>query len=495
MALLLARLGLAAVFATALVAKARDREGARWAIAGFGVPPAVAAPLEVALLGGEAAVTVSLLFRSTMRGGSIAALALLTLYTFAIIGNVLRGRAPECHCFGRLSKGPVGWSTVARNTVLGAVAGYVATGGRLAAVFGLVAGVGSGVRIMVAVRRSRERSTGRLAPGFSVADGSAGSSTTLDTLLLRRTPVVLVFSHSDCGACVALMPLLAGWQAASQNQLTIAVLGGGSPVDGSRASAELGLDHYLFDESSAVARSYGVNATPCAVLIGRDGRIAAPMARGSGEIADLITGAVETSDAPRFERRTALGIAALATLPIIGSACGTTTAAAARPKTLHIDGAYICDQKYALCTDAPCVTSPTDPSIVICDCKIKTGYAVGFKSCSERAPKGTTLHSNFSTQLVTASTQVMTCPADAPWGNCLDVVCNVDPHDASKVQCQCVLVEAGPSLTFGGSCQTNTCTSTIWSAATSNLPGSTQLEKGMKQIGLPLTLPKSCPAS
>jgi hypothetical protein len=125
----------------------------------------------------------------------------------------------------------------------------------------------------------------------------------------------------------------------------------------------------------------------------------------------------------------------------------------------------------------------------------QTGYAVGFKSCSERAPKGTTLHSNFSTQLVTSTTRVMTCPADAPWGNCLDVVCNVDPHDASKAQCQCVLVKTGPSLTFGGSCQTNTCTSTIWSAATSNLPGSAQLEKGMKQIGLALTRPKSCPAS
>ncbi|HWD51503.1 MAG TPA: MauE/DoxX family redox-associated membrane protein [Acidimicrobiales bacterium] len=502
MALLVARLGLAAVFTAAVAAKLGDHTATRLSTVQFGVPDAIAAPLEWVLLACELAIAVSMIVAWTAATGALGALALLTGYSTAVIASLLRGRAPECHCFGRFSKAPVGWSTVARNGLLGAIAAYIALHGRGSVGFAAIGLLAAGTWTVLAARRSRGRSRGSLAPGFSVPD-ERGRSWTLEKLLAPRRPVVLVFSHSACGACRAMLPDVAGWQRSLQGRLTIAVLGGGSRLDSLATAAsldpgldlDLDLDNYIFDESGDIARAYGVTATPSAVLIGRDGRIAASTARGSAEIADLVDDAIAIGDAPRIERRTALGIASLAALPIVGSACSSGKPAVARPKTLHIDGAYICDQKYALCTDAPCVTSTTDPSIVICDCVTKTGYSVGFKSCSEREPKGDSLHSNFSTQLVTSSTLVMTCPADAPWGNCLDVVCTVDPHDASKVQCQCVLVDTGPSLTFGGGCQTKTCTSTIWSAATSNLPGSTQLEKGMKQLGLSLTLPKSCPSS
>jgi hypothetical protein len=208
---------------------------------------------------------------------------------------------------------------------------------------------------------------------------------------------------------------------------------------------------------------------------------------------------IETREEPRFARRAliaraALGVASLGAFPLIAAACGNSKKPPRRPKELHINGAYLCDHRYALCTDAACVPSTSDPSIVICDCVVRTGWAVGFKSCAERAAKGNTLHSNFSTQLVTSSTRVMTCGKNDPWAECLDVVCEVDPHDASKAKCQCVLFKTGPSVTFGGDCDTKTCSSTIWSATTSNLPGSAQLEAGMKQLDLPLTLPKACPS-
>jgi hypothetical protein len=196
--------------------------------------------------------------------------------------------------------------------------------------------------------------------------------------------------------------------------------------------------------------------------------------------------------------RAALGLGSLGVLPLITAACGSSGSSASgarapkRPKDLHIKDAYLCDHRYALCTDAACLPSKGDPKIVICDCVVETGYAVGFKSCAQRAPRGNTLHSNFSTQLVTDRTRVMSCPSGDPWAECLDVVCEVDPHDASKAQCQCVLFKTGASVTFGGDCDTKTCSSTIWSATTPDLPGSPELEAGMKQLGLPLTLPKTC---
>jgi hypothetical protein len=277
-----------------------------------------------------------------------------------------------------------------------------------------------------------------------------------------------------------------------RHHLTIAIVSGGAP-----GTPHHGVRPVLLDGFGAAASSYGITATPSAVLIGRDGRIAAPAAQGASEITDLVVGA-RTADQPTFTRRwllnrSGVALTALATLPVLAPACGSSTATAKRPKSLHIQGAYLCDQRYALCTDAACAPSRSDPSIVICECAIKTGYAVGFKSCDQRAPRDSTLHSNFSTQLVTSATRVMTCPAGDQWANCLDVICEIDPSDPTKANCQCQLVKSGPSVTFGGNCNTTTCASVIWSAATPDLPGSTQLEAGMKRLGLPLTLPEPCP--
>jgi hypothetical protein len=61
-------------------------------------------------------------------------------------------------------------------------------------------------------------------------------------------------------------------------------------------------------------------------------------------------------------------------------------------------------------------------------------------------------------------------------------------------KCQCLTVKTGESLTFGGGCDTATCTSTIWSAATPDLPATTQYRKGMSQIGQPVNFPNTCPA-
>jgi hypothetical protein len=35
----------------------------------------------------------------------------------------------------------------------------------------------------------------------------------------------------------------------------------------------------------------------------------------------------------------------------------------------------------------------------------------------------------------------------------------------------------------------------IWSATTAPFPGGAQYEKGLKRLGIPVTVPKSCPTS
>jgi peroxiredoxin len=502
--LLLARVVLAGVLAVAALAKLTDRDGARRSMVAFGAPESLATPIMGVLVACELCVAVALLYAPTRSAGAFGALALLAGLTAVVAGSVARGQTPDCHCFGRLSAAPVGSSTLARNALLATIAAYVAVGGRLPLLFAALVAVAAGLWLGLGPLRSRGRSRGAPAPRFSLPD-RAGTTWTLEALLARRAPVLLLFSHPACGACQEMLPDIARWQSRFEDQITLAVLSGDRSetgphpqhADGAEAH---GLRNLLVDEAGRLAQAYGITATPSAVLIDREGRIAAPTARGAGEITDLVSEATGTREQPRLARReliarAAFGLASLGMFGLVTSAYASSKRRPAkRPKELHIDGAYLCDHRYALCTDAACVPSTSDPSIVICDCFVKTGWAVGFKSCAQRAAKGNTLHSNFSTQLVTNATRVMTCPKNDPWAECLDVVCEIDPHDARKAKCQCVLFKAGPSVTFGGDCDTKTCSSTIWSATTPNLPGSTQLETGMKQLGLPLTLPKPCPS-
>src|SRR5919107_3648484 len=124
-ALLLARLLLAAVFMVAGAAKLADREGSRRALADFGVPTTLAVPLGVLLPLAELAVAAALIPASTAWWGAAGALVLLLLFVAAIAANLARGRKAECHCFGQLHSEPAGWKTLARNGVLAAVAGFV----------------------------------------------------------------------------------------------------------------------------------------------------------------------------------------------------------------------------------------------------------------------------------------------------------------------------------------------------------------------------------
>src|SRR3712207_3335387 len=128
-ALLAARLLLAAVFVVAGIAKLADREGSRRAIVDFGVPSALAAPLGLLLPLGELVVAAALLPASTSWWGALGALALLSLFVAGISINLARGRKPDCHCFGQLHSAPAGWKTLARNAVLAAVAGLLPRAG------------------------------------------------------------------------------------------------------------------------------------------------------------------------------------------------------------------------------------------------------------------------------------------------------------------------------------------------------------------------------
>ncbi len=182
--------------------------------------------------------------------------------------------------------------------------------------------------------------------------------------------------------------------------------------------------------------------------------------------------------------------------PVVGASAAQstpTTCPAGSATEVLMDGAWLCRQPYALCTAAPCERSASDETIANCRCVVLDGYSMGYTTCQERALVGKALVSTFSTQNVNSAFGVLACPEDAPWANCVDMPCEVDPLNPALATCQCEIVETGPSFTFGGGCDASTCSSVIWSGASP--PGVTQYAPAMSCVNQPVTFPAACPSA
>ncbi len=132
----------------------------------------------------------------------------------------------------------------------------------------------------------------------------------------------------------------------------------------------------------------------------------------------------------------------------------------------------VCKQEYALCTSAPCIPDPRHPNYAICACVVLNGNSVGYKDCKQRLPKQDPFNvkqviSTFSFEQFKTK-KSMTCAKGTPWTNCVDAPCTVDPMDPTKSICSCKISHDQAYFTFGGGCDTTTCTTGFWSGATSS---------------------------
>ncbi len=345
--LLAARVLLSGVFGIAGLAKLADRAGSRRALIDFGVPNALATPLGVLLPLAELVVAAALLPVATAWFGALGALLLLLLFVFGIAINLARGRTPDCHCFGQLSSAPAGWTTLLRNAVLALVSGFViwrawdnaglsAVGWfddltiaqRVLFIMGL-----AGLSLLAAegfVLLQMLRQQGRLllrldtlevhlkgaglvpvlaetqdepaaglfigtpAPAFKIK-GLRGEIVTLEALLAAGKPLMLFFTHPNCGPCQALMPDISRYQHQHFSALTIALISEGTSKDNRAKSDEYGVTQVLLQREREVAEAYQAYGTPGAVLIQTDGTIGSPLAMGADAIRSLIARTLGTA--------------------------------------------------------------------------------------------------------------------------------------------------------------------------------------------------------
>src|SRR5579859_1678838 len=340
---LVARLLLAVVFAVAGATKLMDPSGARHALRQFGVDGWLVGVLAWGLPIAELGVAVGLLANVSARWAGAGALVLLGVFAAAIGLNLVRGKHPDCHCFGLLHSAPVEWSTLVRNGVLAGAAGVIVWQGP-----GLDAGLWlagltplvwvSAAVVVVAIGlilvegwlllnltsqqgrlllrlEALEASIGTPASASRAANGShaglaigsqapdfalprlTGGSVTLRALLESSRPLLLVFSDPGCGPCKALLPEVARWQREQSSKLNIVLISSGDIEVNREKAREYGLSQVLLQKDREVATIFQYAGTPSAVLIGADGLIASPVVAGADELRGLFTQTVRQSNA------------------------------------------------------------------------------------------------------------------------------------------------------------------------------------------------------
>lgn len=304
-----ARIAVATVFAVSSMAKFYDLRGSRDAMTSFGVPWRFSRILALGLPFAEFAGAGFLLaLSSTLIGGTLC-LFLLIAFLVAIAVNMARGKRPLCHCFGQIYARPIGWATLVRNLVLGALAGILiwqpTTSSNISveSAFGVagtwaflimaiaLAATGLLVRLVLLFPwvsrivqmgrrtsadtplRQQEPLVGKTAFPFDLPNVAGGRST-LNAFLQDAKPVLLIFMDPECSGCNELMPEIAVWQQ-TISDLVIAVICRGSAEINSEKALRFGLMNVLHvpDEKEVfkIAAHYHLQYTPMAVLVRADG--------------------------------------------------------------------------------------------------------------------------------------------------------------------------------------------------------------------------------
>jgi peroxiredoxin len=326
---LAARVLLALVLATAAAGKFADQAGTRRALADFGVPSGVLRPFGVLLPGAELATAVALLVQPSARWGALSAAILLALFIAGIARAMVRGEAPDCHCFGQISSSPAGPRTLARNAALAAPAVFVVAYGPGTSINAWVSARSTAELVAIAlgalalalgglclrlwlsnrslrkdlVRANEELAAfppglpvGTPAPAFALPNVE-GKTTTLEELVGEGKPLALVFVGVNCDACHVMLPDLARWQATLPDRITIALLGAGTKEELRELAEVYGLANVLVQEEAEAFHAYRAAATPSVVIVDTDGRIASPTRSTHVLVETLVRRSVRTNGA------------------------------------------------------------------------------------------------------------------------------------------------------------------------------------------------------
>ncbi len=349
---LVVRYGLALIFAIAAIGKLRDLDATREATRDLALPASLVPFVAIGLPLAESAVAVGLIVSVTSSVATMASLALVVAFSVVVARQLLRGRRPNCNCFGSGHQAPIGPLTLMRNGVLAGtcIALLVRWNGgggtcslgcpsqlSTAQTLGVaVGGVGVGffavhswllihlVRqrgefleriehlegsnaalthagkdaLTTAERASTQQRHRRSRPGPGIGAPAPrfalrnvqDAMVTIDDLVTGDTPSVFVFLGTHCEACLALATEI-GERAVSDGPPTdrrLIALVDGTIEHVAGRIDARGFTAVLIDEGGAISERYGVSGTPSAVVVLPDGRISSVLAEGRAAASRLV---------------------------------------------------------------------------------------------------------------------------------------------------------------------------------------------------------------
>jgi peroxiredoxin len=118
---------------------------------------------------------------------------------------------------------------------------------------------------------------GKLAPSFSLPD-LEGNIVNSKDLLVRDT--LLLFWDPSCPHCQSMSEEIVKWEEKPPRRAPRLVFVSGGDEENVRAESRKFSSKFLYDSKYETGPLFGTNATPTAVLIDRDGRIASPPTGG-----------------------------------------------------------------------------------------------------------------------------------------------------------------------------------------------------------------------
>lgn len=119
-----------------------------------------------------------------------------------------------------------------------------------------------------------------------------GGGTSINALLARGKPLLLVVTDPRCGPCYELLPDVAGWQRVYGDRLSIALISTGDPWINRSMTAEYGIHPVLLQRERELIEAYNLVQAPAAVLIAPDGRLEGEARYGTWAIRQLVADAL-----------------------------------------------------------------------------------------------------------------------------------------------------------------------------------------------------------
>ena len=330
--LLTIRLALFGVFAVAGVGKLLDLEGSERAVKAFGLPQALAKPFGILLPIAELVFAFCLLFVSTSWIGAVGGLLLLVAFILGMFMQMMRGNAPDCHCFGQIHSEPVGAKSLIRNFViallpialivagrgnqgypLGETSVQIAPNVAIAMIFVALIVAASYLHRLFGENRKLARRIdfletlenggapierdemgnpadnlpiGAPFPDFSLPD-AAGRIVTFEHLIADYKPKVFLFVGPKCEPCKSLIPDFLKWKAQFDGRVRLVFISSGTAAENRERFGDDLSSGMLLQSNKELGNKVHCKWTPTALFVSADGNIASHPAVGEGAIRDL----------------------------------------------------------------------------------------------------------------------------------------------------------------------------------------------------------------